>query len=98
MRVRALALLVVACAIAAAIGTSSTLAACPVTGCDGGGGGTVQWSLDVSKPSAGSVTSTPAGITCNSGTTSCANDFNDKTNVTLNATPPTVATAASSAK
>jgi hypothetical protein len=54
-----------------------------------GGGGTTRFVLSVNRSNAGTVTSSPAGISC--GTT-CSAKFDSGTTVSLTATPPAGAT------
>lgn len=51
-----------------------------------GGGGTSQFTLTVTLSGSGSVSSTPAGISCGND---CTNDYDDGTSVTLTATAET---------
>lgn len=81
---RALGLLVLSCAIAGSVGAGTSGAACPIDNPDcgvGGGGGTVFYTLSVSR-SQGSVTSSPTGISC---PTDCTQSYAEGTAVTLTA-------------
>lgn len=56
-------------------------------GVGGGGGSTSAYKLSVSRNGKGSVTSSPAGITCGLGSGGCSVSFNSGTSVTLTAKP-----------